>query len=140
ESWTISPDDRVYTFRLRSGARFCDGRPVTAADVRYSLTRLLRPETNSQRKWVLDKIAGAADVMDGTATELTGLATPDDATVVLTLTDAYPPFITMLAMPNAAIIPAGAAGTTEPDPAFDRQPIGSGPWVLTRWLHDQRLV
>lgn len=138
--WEISPDGRRYTFNLRPDAKFSDGRPVTSADVRYSFTRLLRPETNSQRKWVLDRLAGADAVTSGTTTTLAGLLTPDPHTVILQLTRAYPPFLVMLAMPNAAIIPHGAAGDGKPDPQFDRHPIGSGPWILDKWLHDQRLL
>jgi peptide/nickel transport system substrate-binding protein/oligopeptide transport system substrate-binding protein len=140
ERWDISPDGRVYTFHLRRGAKFSNGQPVTSADVRYSFTRILRPETTSQRKWVLDRIAGAQELMDGTATTLTGLKTPDDLTVRIELSAAYPPFLVMLAMPNACIIPDGSAGAVQPNPDFDRHPIGSGPWVLDTWLHDQRLV
>jgi len=140
ESWEISLDGRTYTFHLRPGVKFSNGRPVTSADVRYSFTRILRPETNSQRKWVLDKIQGAAEVISGTTTTLAGLDIRDNQTVKITLETAYPPFLVMLAMPNAAIIPDGSAGIYKIDPEFDRHPIGTGPWVLQKWLHDQRLV
>ncbi|MCX7717768.1 MAG: ABC transporter substrate-binding protein [Candidatus Sumerlaeaceae bacterium] len=139
ERWEISPDGRVYTFHLRRDARFSDGRPVTSTDVRYSFTRVLRPETGSDRRWVLDRIEGADEVISGTAPDLRGLETPDAHTVVLRLRAAYPVFLTLLAMPTAAIIPDGSAGTGKPDPVFTERPIGSGPWVLDRWLRDQRL-
>ncbi len=140
ERWDITPDGLVYTFHLRPDVKFSDGKPVTSRDVRYSFTRILRPETNSQRKWVLDRIAGADQVMEGSTTTLSGLATPNDGTVEITLQTPYPPFLVMLAMPNAVIIPDGAAGIDEPDPAFDRNLIGTGPWILHKWLHDQRLI
>jgi len=138
ERWEISPDGRTYTFHLRD-AKFSDGKAVTSADVRYSFTRILKAETLSDRKWVLDRIVGAQEVTSGTATELAGLATPDARTVVITLQQPYPVFLTMLAMPNAAIIPEGSAGIDKPDPNFNQKPIGSGPWMLTKWVHDQRL-
>ncbi len=140
ERWSISEDGLTYTFHLRPGAKFSNGKPVTSADVRYSFTRILQPQTNSQRKWVLDRSAGAKDLMAGKAADLAGLVTPDPETVRLTLEAAYPPFLVMLAMPNAAIIPEASAGVGEPDLNFDRKPIGSGPWVLKKWLHDQRLI
>src|SRR5690606_8255523 len=130
----------TYTFHLRKGARFSNGKAVTSGDVRYSFTRILLPETNSQRKWVLDRIAGADAVIDGTTATLSGLRTPDDSTVVIHLTSPYAPFLTMLAMPNAVVIPDGSAGTGKPDGSFDRNPVGTGPWILDRWLHDQRLI
>lgn len=138
ESWETSADGRAYTFHLRD-ARFCDGRPVTSDDVRYSYTRLLRPETNSGRRWVVNRIAGAAEVTSGTAAELAGLETPDARTVRITLDRPYPPFLTLLAMPAASVIPRDAAGRARPDPAFNRAPVGTGPWRLRHWLRDQRL-
>lgn len=136
--WEVSPDGRSLTFHLRD-AKFSNGRPVTGADVRYSFTRLLLPATNSGRKWVVDRIDGADDVVAGRTRELRGIATPDPRTVVITLREPYPAFLTMLAMPSASIIPEGAAGTDAPDAAFDRAPVGTGPWVLARWVRDQRL-
>lgn len=138
EKWEVSPDGLTYTFHLRD-AKFSDGRIVTADDVRYSFSRVLRPETNSDRKWLFDKIVGSDDLSSGTTKELSGLKTPDAKTVVITLKRPYPAFLTKLAMPSAAIVPNGAAGTDKPDPKFETSPIGSGPWVLQRWAHDQRM-
>lgn len=138
ERWEISPDQRTYTFYLRD-AVFHNGKAVTSADVRYSFTRILKPETLSDRKWVLDRIEGSDEVVSATATHLHGLETPDAKTVRIRLREPYPVFLTMLAMPNACIIPENAAGTGKPDPAFDRMPIGSGPWILEKRLNDQRL-
>ncbi|HEX9247097.1 MAG TPA: ABC transporter substrate-binding protein, partial [bacterium] len=47
ESWAISGDGRQWTFKLRAGAVFHDGTPVTAAAVRASIARALAPETKS---------------------------------------------------------------------------------------------
>jgi peptide/nickel transport system substrate-binding protein/oligopeptide transport system substrate-binding protein len=138
DRWTLSPDGRTYTFHLRK-ATFHNGAPVTSADVRYSLTRVLWPQTNSDRKWVLDRIEGAKAVADGTTKTLSGLETPDIHTVKITLSEPYPVFLTMLAMPTAVIIPKDSAGRDKPDAAFNQNPIGSGPWVMVKWLHDQRL-
>jgi ABC-type transport system substrate-binding protein len=138
ERWAISPDGRTYTFHLRE-AGFSDGRPVTSADVRYSFTRILRPATNSERKWLFDSVEGADEVVSGSATELRGLETPDGRTVVLRLSRPDAAFLTKLAMPNAVIIPADSAGGAEPDRGYDRAPVSAGPWVLDKWLRDRRL-
>jgi len=82
---------------------------------------------------------GAADVIAGTTDSLSGLVTPDDHTVAITLQQPYPVFLKMLAMPTAAIIPNGASGEGRPNPKFDASPTGTGPWVLSNWIHDQRL-
>jgi peptide/nickel transport system substrate-binding protein len=51
ESWTVSPDGRTYTFKLKSGVTFCDGRKMTAEDVAYSLNRWVDPATKSPVRW-----------------------------------------------------------------------------------------
>ncbi len=140
ERWDVSPDGRTYTFHLRD-AVFSDGRPVRSADVRYSFERVLRPETGSDRKWVLDRIAGAQELTSGTTTSLSGLRTPDDHTVEITLSRPSPVFLTMLAMPTGSIIPEGAAGPpgAKPDPKFDEAPVGTGPWTLAGRERDRLL-
>src|SRR5206468_9865902 len=67
ESWSISPDNRVYTFHLRDGVRFHNGRPVTSQDVAYSLRRLLKKETRSPRRFLLEPIEGAQEFKIGRA-------------------------------------------------------------------------
>ncbi len=138
ERWEVSPDGLTHTFHLRE-AKFSDGTPVTSADVRYSFTRILRPETNSDRKAIFAAIAGADAVTSGITRDLRGLETPDARTVVIRLSRPYPAFLVQLAMPNAVIIPFDRAGAGPPDPAWDRHPVSSGPWVLEKWLRDQRL-
>ena len=55
ERWTVSPDQRVYTFTLRQGVKFQNGRVMRAADVKFSFERGAR----GKRPWVFEKIAGA---------------------------------------------------------------------------------
>ena len=50
-SWDISDDGLVYTFHLQEGVTFCDGKPMTAEDVAFSLTRWVDPETRSPVRW-----------------------------------------------------------------------------------------
>jgi len=51
ERWEISPDGKTYTFHLRRDVTFCDGKPMTAADVVYSINRWISPETRSPVAW-----------------------------------------------------------------------------------------
>ena len=74
ESWEISEDGLVYTFKLRSGVTFHDGTPFTADDVAFTYTRLLDPNTASTSTASLLSIAGAGEF----ATSLTvGEGTPE---------------------------------------------------------------
>ena len=86
ESWTTSPDGLVYTFTLRPNLAFASGRPLTAADVVYSWDRAADPATASPTvATYLGDIAGLRARLGGTATTITGLAAPDDRTLVVTL-------------------------------------------------------
>jgi peptide/nickel transport system substrate-binding protein len=50
ESWSMSPDGLTYTFNLRRDVKFCDGRPMTADDVVYSMKRWVDPETRATQR------------------------------------------------------------------------------------------
>ncbi|MDE3214853.1 MAG: ABC transporter substrate-binding protein [Gemmatimonadota bacterium] len=134
ERWDVSPDGRTYTFHLRAGVRFQDGTPLTARDVVHSFTRALDPATHGGRADPLLPIRGAAAVADGKATVVAGLAAPDDSTVVVTLDRPLAIFPKLLAMPVASVLPAGAPA------AIGDHPVGTGPWKLVRWKHDDYLL
>ncbi|MEI8145891.1 MAG: ABC transporter substrate-binding protein [Alphaproteobacteria bacterium] len=51
ESWSVSPDGKVYTFKLRADVKFCDGKAMTADDVVYSIKRWIDPATRSPVRW-----------------------------------------------------------------------------------------
>lgn len=59
QSWSVSPDGRVYTFTIRESARFWDGRPVRAQDFRNSWLRLLDPSERAEYASLFDIIRGA---------------------------------------------------------------------------------
>ena len=72
--WTVRDDGLTYTFWIRRHARFHDGTPLTAADVLWSWTRALNPETGSLSGPVfLEDIAGAAEYAAGAADSVSGL-------------------------------------------------------------------
>ncbi len=51
ESWTVSPDGKTYTFKIRNDVSFCDGKKMTAQDVVYSIKRWADPATRSPVSW-----------------------------------------------------------------------------------------
>jgi len=67
ESWDISADSKTYTFHLRPGVRFTNGREVTAWDFKYSFERVLNPKSKSSRGWVFQDILGAVAFLAGKA-------------------------------------------------------------------------
>jgi ABC-type transport system substrate-binding protein len=137
-TWTLSPDGRTYTFRLRRGMTFSNGREMTAGDFRFSFDRVLRPATRSPITWVLDRIEGARDVMAGRADHASGIRVIDDQTLSITLERPFGPFLSLLGMTAAYAVPREEADRLGPD--FGTNPVGSGPYVMQEWRHGQRLV
>src|SRR6478672_8107028 len=84
-SWDVSPNGITYTFHLRTGVKFHDGRPFTAANVVHSFERVLDPATKGGRGWPLYPIKGAEDYAAGKGKTITGMVASDDSTVVITL-------------------------------------------------------
>ncbi|HET9424346.1 MAG TPA: ABC transporter substrate-binding protein [Gemmatimonadaceae bacterium] len=134
ERWDISPDGRVYTFHLRQGVKFHDGTPFTARQVLSSWLRVLDPKAKSGRGEPLYPIKGARDYAQGTATRLDGVVIRDDSTVVVTLNEPMAVFPKLLAMPVGAIVPENAGAD------LSDKPIGTGPWKLVEWKHDDYLL
>jgi len=120
ESWTISPDGKVYTMKLRANLKFGDGSPLRASDARYSLLRLRNQE---------------GSVMAGMFVDIDAIDTPDDRTVVINLKQKSAPFLAALAMFSAAILPEKAL--KEQGQEFGSNPIGAGAFNLKEWKRGQ---
>ena len=130
--WEVSPDGLVYTFHLRTGVKFHNGSPFVARHVVQSFQRVLDPASRGGRGFPLYQIKGARAYADGKGKSL-GLEAPNDSTVVVTLESPLATFLKMLALPVASIVP-DSAGTD-----FGQHPIGTGPWRLVEWKHDDYL-
>ena len=114
-AWTISPDGTEYIFKLREGVRFHDGSAMTAEDVKYSLERILNPETASPQ-------AGRLGVIK----EITIL---NPLELKITLTKPFAPFLTILAMPpGIGIVPKNFEAKVDPI----TETLGTGPFRLVK--------
>src|SRR3954466_10348248 len=133
KSWDISPDGLTYTFHLHSGVKFHDGSNFTAKNVVSTFQRVLDPKTKGGRGWPLFPIKGAEDFAGGKGQAITGLAAPNDTTVVITLKEPLAIFPKLLAMPVTSIVPANAGAD------FGQKPVGTGPWKFVEWRHDDYL-
>ena len=131
-SWDVSPDGLRYTFHLRSDVRFHDGTPFQAKHVALSFMRVLRPSTKAGSVWPLYPIKGARKFTGDDGQSL-GIETVNDSTVVITLEEPLAIFPKLLAMPIASIVPADIGAN------FSEQPVGTGPWRLVEWKHDDYL-
>ena len=132
--WEISPDGLTYTFHLRQGVTFHDGSRFSAANVVKSWQRALDPATKSGAAQFLFPIRGAREFNGGKASSISGVVARDDSTLVVTLAEPLAIFIKMLAMPVAAIVPDHVAAD------FGEHPVGTGPWKLVEWKHDDYLL
>ncbi len=136
EKWDISADGLVYTFHLRAGVKFHNGRTLTAKDVKYSLERLANPQTGkSYTRFVLDSVKGVDAVVKGTAKEVEGLKVVDDQTFVITLSQPVASFLNQLTLPGAFIIPQEAAEKAN----FGENPVGTGPYKFVQWVHKSQI-
>ncbi|MFQ5827831.1 MAG: ABC transporter substrate-binding protein [Candidatus Methylomirabilia bacterium] len=134
ERWTVSHDQRVYTFSLRSGIKFHHGRALTAADVKYSFERAAR----GKRPWVFEKIQGAREFIRGKASEIRGLRVVDKRTVQVTLDRPFAPFLYLVAYDAAAVVPREEAERL--GARFPSHPVGTGAFRLVSWRRDDQVI
>jgi peptide/nickel transport system substrate-binding protein/oligopeptide transport system substrate-binding protein len=133
ERWEVSADGLVYTFHLRHRVKFHNGTAFSAQNVIRTFQRALDPATKGGRAEPLAPIRGSEDFAAGRARSVSGLAAPNDSTVVITLAEPLASFPKLLAMPVASIVP----DSTPAD--FGQHPIGTGPWKFVEWKHDDYL-
>jgi peptide/nickel transport system substrate-binding protein len=142
EKWSRSADGKMYTVTLRP-AKFQDGTPVTAEDVKFSYEFYLHPKFPVTSPGLL-QIEGATDVKEGKATEVRGIVVVDPRTVRFTLASRYAFFVDQILGANNYIMPkhvlAGAdVGKILEDP-YARRPIGAGPYRLTEWRDRDSMI
>lgn len=123
ESWQWSEDGKTLTMALRQGVTFHDGSPMTSADVKFTFERLLNEET------------GAAARSFFTAIE--AIDTPDDATVVFTLSAPNAAILAAMTNPNSGILSkAWIEGGADPSVVTN----GTGPFKLASWEPDNIMM
>ncbi|MBL8162388.1 MAG: ABC transporter substrate-binding protein [Anaerolineae bacterium] len=136
ESWTISEDGMTYTFVLRDGIMFSNGRAITAEDIKYSFTRLQSPDTASPTAYMFDMVEGTAEYIAGDATEISGITVVDEKTVEFKLARPEWTLMKRFALPPGMIV---AREQVEGAENFAREPLGAGPFVLDSWESGVRL-
>ncbi|MFT2016234.1 ABC transporter substrate-binding protein [Streptomyces sp. 796.1] len=120
----VSGDGLNYTYTLRDGVRFSDGEPFTADDVVFTYRTILDKKTNNASKTELDAIKS--------------IEKKDEKTVVFRLKYPYAPFAERTVLP---IAPQHIAGKQDVNTgAFTTKPIGTGPYLLSRWSKGEKLV
>ena len=131
--WEVSVDRLRYTFRLRDDVFFHDdpnekGRKMTAADVAYSLARIIDKQTASPGSWIFNRIVDTVNPF----------VAIDDSTFQLTLLRPYNPILGILSMQYCSVVPQEAVKKYGAD--FRRHPVGTGPFRFVAWEEGQALV
>ena len=125
----VSKDGKTYTFTIKNGFRFSDGRPVTAANFAFALNRALIPRMQSPASSFLTDVRGAQAVLDGKAQTATGITTSGNK-LTITLMKVAPDFVARMSMPFFSAIPT----TTPVDPDGVQAPmISAGPYYVKEW-------
>ena len=148
ERWDVSPDGLVYTFHLRSSARWSNGDPVTAADFAFAFQRNLNPKFGGQYSYMLHPIKNAEAFNRGKIRDFSavGVAAVDEHTLRLTLEHPTPHLPALAA--HFTWLPLHRP-TLEKHHAVDNRTapwarpgtlVGNGPFTLTEWRADVHVV
>jgi peptide/nickel transport system substrate-binding protein len=127
ERWSVSPDGREYTFHLVPQAIWHDGRPVAAADVKFTFEEVLL-KYHGRTRAALER-------------NLETIETPDPHTVLFRFKESYAPFLALVEVVNAPILPRHvyAEGDLQKHPA-NSAPIGSGPFKFKEWVRGDQVT
>ena len=124
-SWTVSPDGKLYTFRLRDDVTFCSGKKFTAEDVVYSFKRLTSPEIKGPFAW------RAGTIKD--------LRAPDPYTVEYELAEPFSELLLQLTMFTNVIHNKDSVEALGKDYGV-KSADGTGPWCFESWQPRTQIV
>jgi len=135
ESWEISGDGSVYTFKIRDGHNWSDGQPVTADDFVFSLRRILAPETAAKYASLLYPIKNAEEVNTAKiGGEMLGVRAIDDRTLEITLKAPTPYFLTQLTHYTAWAVPKHKVEELGDDWVKPGQLVSNGAYTVEEWV------
>jgi oligopeptide transport system substrate-binding protein len=145
ERWDVSADGLVYTFHLRANAMWSDGKPVTARDFHASWERALLPATASQYAYMLYPIKNAERFnKPGEAAPIAfdqvGIEVKDERTLVVTLERPCAYFLDLVAFETLMPVPMEVVKAHGDQWVRPEHIIGNGPFKLSEWLPNQRIV
>lgn len=141
--YTVSEDNKTYTFTLRDNAKWSNGDPVTAGDFVYAWRRAASPELASPYSWYIELMSienGAAVIAGEKGIEELGVSAPDDTTFVVQLSQPLPYFAQMTTHGTTfpvhkATVDAHGSDWTKPG-----NMVSNGAYVLTEHVPQERMV
>lgn len=142
EKWELSPDGKTYTFHLRHGVKFHNGREMNADDFKYSFERACRPETKSTTApTYLKDIVGVSDRLSNKlgVTEITGIKVVDPYTLTITLDSAKPYWLGNMTYAIAYVVCREEVERTG-GAISELSAVGTGPFKLAEFKSNYRVV
>ncbi|WP_028535558.1 ABC transporter substrate-binding protein [Paludibacterium yongneupense] len=142
ESWQVSRDNLVYTFKLRPNLKFSDGSPLTASDVEFTLTLLHDPKYDGETDISLANIKGGADYKAGRAGTISGIKVLDPRTIRITTTEAGAVTLPLIGGPVLSRAYYGknyTPGHLDGVRTQSARPLGAGPYVYDKYIPGQEV-
>ena len=124
--WTVSPDKKTYTFKIKKGVKFHDGSVLTSKDVLASWNKIVSPQE------------GVVSARSAFFAMVDSITTPDDHTIVFKLKFPSGAFLPAVAMPFNYIYPAAVLAKDQH--YFEKNVLGSGPFKLVEFVPGGKLV
>ncbi|NMO94202.1 ABC transporter substrate-binding protein [Paenibacillus lemnae] len=144
ESVEVSEDGLTYTYKLKPDVKYSDGTPVTMNDYLFAMKIMLDPKYDGESDMMSLNIVGADEYKNGDATEISGIKVIDDLTVEVTVTEATA--VTRDYLGDVALLPESyygkdfKKGDMDSLKAMHDKPVGSGPYVMTKFSPGQEVV
>ncbi len=132
----VSSDGKTFTFTLRNGVHFHNGREITADDVKWSMEHMLNPELASPAYPFFTLIEGLEAYRSGRSAHIGGIRISGRYTVSFQLTKADQTFLHAMSMTFAHPVPREMYASSD----AAHHPVGSGPFRLTEWEPGVRIV
>ncbi len=138
KSWKISPNGLTYTFYLREGVKFHNGREVTAEDFVYSMTRIIDPKTQSPAANFLDRVLGFKEFQERNANHLRGLNAIGKYIFEIKLSEPYSPFLSILGMNKFKVLPKEELEKSGIE--FGKFPVGTGAFKFVSMKEGEEII
>ena len=130
--WDVSPDQRQWDFHLRPNALFSNGRPIVAADVKFTIERIARRASGASVADQVSLFSGLTEFQAGTAPELTGVTAPSPTVVHIALTEPLADLPSLLGSPGFGVVSKEQVEGAGSGDAFapTGKPVSSGPFQV----------
>jgi oligopeptide transport system substrate-binding protein len=141
ERWDISNDGKIYTFHLRSNAKWSNGDPVTATDFLRSWKRVLLPETACEYAYLVYEIKNAKEFNEGTLKDFdkVGIKAIDDQTFQVELDAPVPYFLDLCAFATLLPVHIPTIEKYGDDWIKPGKLVNDGPFLLNEWRLNYRI-